>query len=270
MCKLNIAFFIFTMDITQNCSDISDIVPFYRPLDLYLKPIATISITLQLPSTKLVGKSISNKLIMQHINDSASPDVFCSLKVIKSTLEFIKFEGELLSKNKVNSVLARLDGKFLKIPGYPTLKLRACSIKPNFPSKHDWDSFFRDAKYMNEMKAGERPDTIYLSHIPSEWFSTPKSRKPSDHLLKKTFSQFGDVNLVDIPGNDPYRAEMKSHISGMKLFTDYQGAIFEAYIQFKDYISFVHAMDRLRGMKLMKKTKEAAVTANIKVSCGYL
>ena len=34
----------------------------------------------------------------------------------------------------------------------------------------DWDSFFRENKEMNEMKAGERPDTIKLENMPCKWW----------------------------------------------------------------------------------------------------
>ena len=34
----------------------------------------------------------------------------------------------------------------------------------------DWDEFFRDNVDMNEMKAGERPDTIHLENLPVKWF----------------------------------------------------------------------------------------------------
>lgn len=42
------------------------------------------------------------------------------------------------------------------------LKIRATEAKVAFPSRHDWDCFFRDAKHMNEMKPGERPDTVHF------------------------------------------------------------------------------------------------------------
>ena len=44
---------------------------------------------------------------------------------------------------------------------------------------------------MNEMKAGERPDTIYLQNLPTKWFLDPYDRsgalkdKPSEYVLKK-------------------------------------------------------------------------------------
>ena len=47
---------------------------------------------------------------------------------------------------------------------------------------------------------------------------------------------------------------------------------FEAFIQYKDYISFVKAMDTFRGMKLLyiEENKQNAYTANIRVSINYL
>ena len=34
----------------------------------------------------------------------------------------------------------------------------------------DWDEFFKDNKDMNELKAGERPDTLVLNNLPCKWF----------------------------------------------------------------------------------------------------
>ena len=46
-------------------------------------------------------------------------------------------------------------GSTMKLSGYPeVLKVRAVEAKSAFPSRHDWDSYFRDAKNMNEMKPG--------------------------------------------------------------------------------------------------------------------
>ena len=77
--------------------------------------------------------------------------------------------------------------------------------------RHDWDSYFRDNKNMNEMKAGERPDTIYIQNMPTKWFLDPYDRsgvlkdKPSEFVLKKVFQTFGEIRAVDIPALDPYR-----------------------------------------------------------------
>jgi arginine/serine-rich splicing factor 17 len=58
---------------------------------------------------------------------------------------------------------------------------------------------------------------------------------------------------------------MKAHISGMKTFSFGQDLAFEGYVQFKEYICFVKAMDALRGMKLLYKEGDKAHTANMKV-----
>ena len=43
----------------------------------------------------------------------------------------------------------------MKLTGYPeVLKIRAVEAKSTFPNRHDWDSYFRDAKNMNEMNPG--------------------------------------------------------------------------------------------------------------------
>lgn len=204
---------------------------------------------------------------MENIRNWASPDKFCSIKVTKSTLEFIRFEADLLNPSKVNAILARLDGKQVTLPGFKeVVKVRASVAKSDFPTRHDWDSFFRDAKHMNEMKAGERPDTLHLSDLPNKWFSTKsKEDLPSESLLKKIFQQFGEVTAVDVPSVDPYRSKMKAHLSGLKLFNFNQNTTFEAYVQYRDYISFVKAMDYLRGMKLLKIEADETFTTNIKV-----
>ena len=64
---------------------------------------------------------------------------------------------------------------------------------------------------MNEMKAGERPDTIHFENLPCKWFVNYQDKsglahdKPSEFVLKKAFQAFGDIRIVDIPMLDPYR-----------------------------------------------------------------
>lgn len=87
---------------------------------------------------------------------------------------------------------------------------------------------------MDEMKPGERPDTIYISHLPVRWFcprhmENDKNVKPSESIFKRIFERFGEVRLVDIPLCDPYRQQMKSHISGIKTFSFDQEEFFEGY-----------------------------------------
>ena len=64
------------------------------------------------------------------------------------------------------------------------------------------------------------------------------------------------------------RQMMKSSISGIQTFNFEQDLVFDAYIQFKEYVGFVKAMNALKGMKLLFKDRyeDKAWVANIKVS----
>ena len=76
------------------------------------------------------------------------------------------------------------------------------------------------------------------------------SDKPSEFVLKKAFSTFGEVRIVDIPMLDPYRSwitiflysinhllfhrhKMKKGVAGIKTFSFGQDLVFDAFIQFK-------------------------------------
>lgn len=75
-------------------------------------------------------------------------------------------------------------------------QVRALENKMDFPTRHDWDSFFRDAKDMNETLPGERPDTIHLEGLPCRWFSQKDSQfpdRPSEDVLSTVFESFGKV-----------------------------------------------------------------------------
>jgi len=259
------------MNVFQICNDTSDAIEFFPPQSLYLKPIARLNISVQLPQMKLPGKTISNWEVMEKLKNMTKPEEFIVLKVSKSTLEFIRFEAEIENKSKLSTVIARLDTRTIKLSGFSELlKVRAAEAKIPYPTRHAWDSYFRDARNMNEMKPGERPDTIHISNLPCRWFATKQDKTkgndiPSEYLFRKVFEVFGEVRCVDIPLADPYRNKMKTHLSGMKTFSFDKDLSFEGYVQFKEYICFVKAMDALRGMKLLQKEGDKAYTANIKV-----
>lgn len=150
-------------------------------------------------------------------------------------------------------VLSRLCDRRIKIPGVSQLlTVHAIETKPDFPTRHDWDSFFRDRKDMDEMKPGERPDTIHIENIPLEWLTELNEKHPSENSLKKMFNKFGEVARVDLPAADPSRV---NHGLG----------ICDAYIQFREYSAFSKAMDALKASKLAYITETKALTANIKV-----
>lgn len=80
-------------------------------------------------------------------------------------------------------------------------QVRAVENKVDFPTRHDWDSFFRDAKDMNETLPGERPDTIHLEGLPCRWFSQKDSQypdRPSEEVLIAVFQTFGKVVHVSV------------------------------------------------------------------------
>ncbi|XP_065711553.1 A-kinase anchor protein 17A isoform X1 [Patagioenas fasciata] len=248
--------------------DTSEAVELCAPCGLYLKPITKMTISVALPQLKQPGKSISNWEVMERLKGMVQTHQFSTLRISKSTMDFIRFEGEVENKSLVKSFLACLDGKTIKLSGFSDiLKVRAAEYKIDFPTRHDWDSFFRDAKDMNETLPGERPDTIHLEGLPCKWFAAKDSgsEKPSEEVLIKVFSKFGEIRNVDIPMLDPYREEM----TGRNFHTfSFGGHLnFEAYVQYREYAGFIKAMNALRGMKLMYKGDDGkAVACNIKVS----
>lgn len=248
--------------------DTSEAVELCAPCGLYLKPITKMTISVALPQLKQPGKSISNWEVMERLKGMVQTHQFSTLRISKSTMDFIRFEGEVENKSLVKSFLACLDGKTIKLSGFSDiLKVRAAEYKIDFPTRHDWDSFFRDAKDMNETLPGERPDTIHLEGLPCKWFAAKEtgSEKPSEEVLIKVFQKFGEIRNVDIPMLDPYREEM----TGRNFHTfSFGGHLnFEAYVQYREYAGFIEAMNALRGMKLMYKGDDGkAVACNIKVS----
>ncbi|XP_070142521.1 A-kinase anchor protein 17A isoform X3 [Drosophila kikkawai] len=255
----------------QSIENVSDCTPLYLPHSLYLKPVAKMQISVSLPTIKS-GKSVSNLEIMDKLGVELKPDKFLLLKVSKSTVNTIRLEAELDDRKRLRLAIQRLDGVSLRITGFSeSFRVRCTESKDEFPTRHDWDSYFRDARNMDEMKAGERPDTIHLSHLPMRWFCPRHTEheeqvKPSESIFKRIFEKFGRVRAVDIPICDPYRKSMQADINGMRTFSFEQDVLFEAYVQFEEYSSFVRAMDEFRGTKLVRKFVDKTQAINICVN----
>ncbi|XP_010878438.2 A-kinase anchor protein 17A [Esox lucius] len=248
--------------------DTTEAVCLCQEYNLFLKPIAKVTVSVALPQLKLPGKSISNWEVMERVKAMVAPEQFSALRISKSTMDFIRFEGEVENKGVVKILLAKLDGKSIKLSGFTDiLKVRALENKMDFPTRYDWDSFFRDAKDMNDTVPGERPDTIHLEGLPCRWFTQPEGPpdRPSETALRAVFQGFGPVRHVDIPMLDPYREETLD--KNFNTFTFGGHLNFEAYVQYQEYDGFAKAMDTLRGMKLMYKGEDGkAVACNIKVT----
>lgn len=191
------------------------------------------------------------------------------LKVIKNSVEVVRFVAELEEKSHLEKVIGKINKKMIKLKEFPEmLRLKAAEAKLDFPTRHSWDSFFREAKNMNEMKSGERPDTIHISNLPIKWFVShhfvdDEEVKPSEKIFYRVFEKFGTIRHVDIPVCDPYRRKMKIEVSGMQMLLAEEEHYFEGYVQFRDYVGFSKAMDALRGMKLLHKDNGVNYTVNI-------
>ena len=117
---------------------------------------------------------------------------------------------------------------------------------------------------MNELKAGERPDTIHITGLPVKWFTEDNTNVPSESLITKIFKKWGALRKIDVPAADPYRSRMRLG-NNIHKFSFEDGIFFDVYVQYVEYMDFVRAMDALRGMKLLKKDGQNSLTAILKV-----
>ena len=185
----------------------------------------------------------------------------------KSSLEFIRFEGEVESRRLLKSLLGQLDNRTIKLPGFAELlRVRAAEARLPFPTRHDWDSFFRDDPTMNEMRPGERPDTVHLQQLPVRWFANGATGSVDEVLVRRVFAQWGDIRCIDVPALDRLRRKIRAAISGMRNTFDFKDdATFEAFVQYKEYMGFVKAMTSLKGMRLVYREGERCWAAPMRV-----
>ncbi|CAH8484532.1 unnamed protein product [Schistosoma haematobium] len=213
-------------------SKISDLIDFCPTLNLYLKPIARVCITVQIPllhDTSGQLKSFTTWEIIEKIRQLC-PGILAPstvMKVVHTTLEFVRFAVDLENKTDVRRVVTSLESQFIKLSGFPqNLRVRASEAPYDCPRRHDWEAFFRDAQNMDETKSGERPDTLVLTGLPIRWFASgshnrPRFRvnsddtnssylsllvdeeKPDPSIVKEAFEVFGKIREIDIPMLDP-------------------------------------------------------------------
>ncbi|KAF7285815.1 hypothetical protein GWI33_009793 [Rhynchophorus ferrugineus] len=259
------------MNVFQKCPSSWDLEPLYLPQQLYLRRVAKLVITLQLPNVKKLGKSVSHWEIMDKLRELIKPEEFIVLKVTKTTIECVCFEAEIEKRSKLDHVITKVDNKTIKLKDFSDLmRVRATQFKSEFPTARIWDAYFSEAKDMDERKPGEKPDTVHIANLPSKWFIpyhllNDEYATPSEKMLYKIFEQFGSVRNVDVPICDPYRNKMKAQISGLKYSSFDQIDWFEGYIQFEDYKGFTAAMDSLRDRKLVHKEEDGNIEVELKV-----
>ncbi|XP_041075506.1 A-kinase anchor protein 17B-like isoform X2 [Polyodon spathula] len=225
---------------------------------LYLKPIAKLAITVMLPESREASKTVSNWEVIARLKQMAQPHQFNSIRLSRSTMEFLRFEGELETKSLVHTLQAKLHQKTVAIQGFSDgLRVLAVESQVDFPTQEEWESFFGE----------EKPDTIHLEGLPCKWFTSKEARseRPSEETVREVFGRFGPIRNMDIPMLDMYRQEM----SGRNFSSFGFGGLhtFDMFIQFQEHEDFVKAMEALRGMKLMFKGEDGkALACSMKVT----
>ncbi|XP_045642745.1 A-kinase anchor protein 17B-like [Ursus americanus] len=232
---------------------------------LYLKPIAKLMINVLLPESSEPMRPFSNWEVLDQLKSLICPDQFTTVRLSKSTKDFIRFEGEAETRSLVQILKAKLHGKIIKLNGLKTdLKVVATD------AQGEWERFPREKEASGSDGAEEQdqdksPDSIYFEGLPCKWFAPKGSsgEKPCEEILRVVFESFGKIKNVDIPMLDPYREVMTGgNFGGFSFGLQ----TFEAFIQYQESTDFEKAMESLRGMKLMLKGDDGkALACNIKV-----
>ncbi|XP_008842194.1 A-kinase anchor protein 17B isoform X2 [Nannospalax galili] len=232
---------------------------------LYLKPIAKLMINVLLPECIEPVRPFSNWEVLDQLKSLICPDQFTTVRLSKSTKDFIRFEGEAETRSLVQILKAKLHGKIIKLNGLKTdLKVVATD------AQGEWEHFPKDKEASviegaEDQEHDKSPDSIYFEGLPCKWFARKGSsgEKPCEEILRVVFESFGKIKNVDIPMLDPYREVMTGGSFGG---FNFGLQTFEAFIQYQESTDFIKAMESLRGMKLMLKGDDGkALACNIKV-----
>ncbi|XP_048883917.1 A-kinase anchor protein 17B-like [Brienomyrus brachyistius] len=227
---------------------------------LFLKPISKLAITVTWADLLEPAKAVSNWEVMARLKQMVHPLQFTSIRVSKSTLDFVRFEAELETKALGKVLCQKLNGQTLDgMAGDRAFQVLASECSTDFPTRKEWESFFQDEE--------EWPDTLHLDGLPCKWFSTSESRcqKPREEIVREVFEHFGPIRNMDIPTLDVYREETGSKLSNAFSVSGLQ--TFDVYLQFQQREDLRNAMESLRGMRLMLKESDGkALVCNVKVS----
>ncbi|KAM5221497.1 LOW QUALITY PROTEIN: A-kinase anchor protein 17B-like [Ctenodactylus gundi] len=232
---------------------------------LYLQPIAKLMIDVLVPESVETERPFSNWEVLDQLKSLICPDQFTTVRLSKSTKDFIRFEGEVETRSLVQILKAKLHGKIIKLNGMKT------DLKVVVTDAHgEWEQFPKEKKASLRDGAEEQDhdkslDSIHFKGLPCKWFAPIGSsgERPCEEILREVFESFGKIKNVDIPMLDPYREAMTVGSFGGFSFGL---QTFEAFIQYQESAAFLKAMESLRGMKLMLKGDDGkALACNIKV-----
>lgn len=259
------------MTVTLVC-DPSEAIELCASQQLYLKPVAKLTISVVLPEHTSSTRAFSKWEVMDKLKNMICPDQFTSVKVSKSTKGFIRFEGEAETKRLVYSLKEKLHGKMIKLNGFKDdLQVVATEALPDFPTPRELETKLSGRELLEEDSAEQRkdipPGCIHLEGLPCKWFALKgsDSETPNEDVLREVFESFGKIKNIDIPLLDPSREEI---VGGSKNNVMFRGLrTFDAFVRYQEPASFSKAMEALKGMKLMFKGDDGrALACNIKVS----
>ncbi|KAM5145531.1 A-kinase anchor protein 17B-like [Mantella aurantiaca] len=239
-----------TMTVTPVYDD-SEAVELCATYHLYLKPRAKLIISVILPEETGQCRPVSNWDILEQMKNIVAPDHFTSLRIVKSTKEIIRLEGETDTRQTCQSFLEKINGQTLQINNLSEpARLEIHEAPPECPAIEETE------EQMPE-QAGDRkemtdhaivPSCIHLEGLPCKWFSecSVNIDKPSEEMLRRAFERYGKIVDIDIPMLDPYREEDEGS-------TLNPGSLqaFDAFLQYEEKSSVINAISSLRGMKLM-------------------
>ncbi|KAM3827248.1 A-kinase anchor protein 17B-like [Vipera latastei] len=259
------------MTVTLVC-DPSEAMELCASQQLYLKPVAKLTISVVLPEHTGSTRAFSKWEVMDKLKNMICPDQFTSVKVSKSTKGFIRFEGEAETKRLLTSLKEKLHGKLIKLNGFKEdLQVVATEAPPDGPPSQESEPNAKSQKPPEEQEQEEQSqallDCLHLEGLPCKWFALKgsESEAPSEDVLRTVFGTFGKIKNVDIPMLDPYREETVGRTRNNFIFRGLRS--FEAFVQYQEPQSFARAMESLKGMKLMFKGEDGkALACNIKVT----
>lgn len=172
---------------------------------LYLKPIAKVMIKVLLPESTEIMRHFSTWEILDQLKSLIFPDQFTTVRLSKSTKNFIRFEGEAETLCLMQILKAKLHGRIIKLT---VLKTDFKVVERDAQS--EWEHFSKDKEAFSSEEGEEQdhnksPDSIYFEGLPCKWF-VPKGSsgaKPCEDILRVVFERFGKIKNVDIPMLDP-------------------------------------------------------------------
>ncbi|XP_075040384.1 A-kinase anchor protein 17B-like [Mixophyes fleayi] len=247
--------------------DDSEAVELNAAYRLYIKPKAKLIISVILPEDTDPCRPISNWDILEQLKCLVAPDHFSSLRVSRSTREFIRIEGETDTKLLSHIFCEKLNGHNLQISSISKpLSVEVTEAPLELPDNENINELQLQIPADPEVSTENdiAPLSIHLEGLPCKWFSAlgSNNEKPSEEVLRSTFEKYGQIENIDIPMLDPYREET----GGSPLAP---GGLqpFNAFLQYENRSSTIDAIRSLQGMKLIFTAEDGkSLACDIKIS----